>query len=103
MSRVALLSLFFLASVSAEMPRYETKYYLLFTDVPRDQAQEAAVRMSRMAEEYHNRTSAFSGVIRTKLPFYLYRSREDYVAGGGLRGTDGLFNGDALYAVAGER
>src|SRR3954471_7786286 len=98
-----LLLLFFVLSVAAEMPRYETKYYTLFTDVPREQAQEAAVRMSRMAEEYHNRTSAFSGVIRSKLPFYLFRSRENYIAAGGMKGTDGLFNGEALYAVAGER
>lgn len=91
------------ATVSAEMPRYETQYYILYTDVPSEQAQEAALRMSRMAEEYHNRTRDFSGAVRTKFPFYLYQHREDYLAGGGMTGTDGMFNGTALYAVAGQR
>jgi hypothetical protein len=85
------------------MPRYETKYYILYTDVPPEQAQEAALRMSRMAEEYHNRTRDFSGAVRTKFPFYLFQHREDYLAAGGMNGTDGMFNGMALYAVAGQR
>jgi hypothetical protein len=86
-----------------QMQRYETKYYILVTDVPRDQAREAAARMNKMAEEYHNRTRDFSGTIRTKFPFFLYRHREDYLAAGGMEGTGGEFNGHALYAVAGEK
>src|SRR3954454_20869618 len=67
--------------VRAEPPlqRYETKYYILMTDVDREQAQEAAVRMTKMVDEYHLRTRDFAGAIRAKLPFYLYRSRADYV------------------------
>jgi hypothetical protein len=42
-------------------------------------------------------------VISTKFPFYLYQHSEDYLAAGGLKGTAGLFNGSALFAVAGER
>jgi hypothetical protein len=103
MTRAALFLAFFCIAATAEMPRYETKYYILYTDVPTDQAQEAALRMSRMAEEYHNRTSDFSGAVRTKFPFYLYQHRDDYLAAGGLTGTDGMFNGTALYAVAGDR
>src|SRR5215203_1869603 len=45
------------SSVSAqELQRYETQYYILHTDVPSEQAREASLRMSRMAEEYHKRT-----------------------------------------------
>src|SRR5438045_8678589 len=96
-----LFTLLFASSTCvAEMPRYETKYYILYTDVPPEQAQEAALRMSRMAEEYHNRTRDFSGAVRTKFPFYLFQHREDYLAAGGLTGTQGMFNGTALYAVA---
>ncbi len=89
------------AEDAPKLQRYETKYYILVTDVPREQAQEAAVRMNKMAEEYHGRTRDFSGVIREKFPFYLYRNRADYLAGGGIEGTDGVFDGKALYAVAG--
>jgi hypothetical protein len=91
------------AAASAQMPRYETKYYILFTDVPVGQAREAALRMTRMAEEYHNRTRDFSGAIHSKFPFYLFAHRDDYLAAGGVTGTDGEFNGTALYAVAGEK
>jgi len=91
------------ASDTPTLQRYETKYYILFTDVPREQAQEVAVRMTKMAEEYHDRTRDFSGVIRNKFPFYLYVHKEDYIAAGGLAGSSGLFAGDSLYAVAGEQ
>src|SRR5262245_23962356 len=99
---ISLCMLLAARSLAAEpaLQRYETKYYILFTDVPREQEQEVAVRMNKMAEEYHDRTRDFSGVIRNKFPFYLYRHREDYIANGGLAGTDGLFDGEALYAVA---
>src|SRR5205814_2716069 len=103
MRTILLIFLVCVAAANAEMPRYETKYYILYTDVPPEQAQEAALRMSRMAEEYHNRTRDFSGAVRTKFPFYLFQHREDYLTARGLTGTQGMFNGTALYAVAGER
>jgi uncharacterized protein DUF1570 len=87
----------------SELPRYETKYYILCTDVPKEQAQEVGLRMTKMAEEYHARTRDFAGDIRTKLPFFLYQHSADYIAAGGMEGTAGLFDGHALYAVAGER
>jgi len=86
-----------------DFQRYETQYYILVTDVPREQAQEASLRMTKMAEEYHTRTRDFSGAIRQKFPFHLYRHREDYLADGGKPGTSGLFNGTELRAVGGER
>ena len=100
---VLLLAQFAHAENPPTLPRYETKYYILYTDIPPQKAQEVALRMSKMAEEYHNRTRDFAGVISTKFPFYLYRRYDDYVAAGGLKGTAGLFNGSALFAVAGER
>src|SRR5262245_47586979 len=91
------------AALAQNLQRYETPYYILHTDVPRDQAQEAAVRMTRMAEEYHNRTREFSGVITTKFPFYLYRERADYETAGGLPKSAGFFNGEALHAYVGAK
>ena len=54
-------------------------------------AREAAIRMTKMAEVYHDRTQDFSGQIRTKLPFYLFKTEEEYLGAGGMRGTAGVF------------
>ena len=98
-----MLSLMAVTRAPAELPRYETRYYILFTDVPTEQANEVALRMTKMAEEYHARTRDFAGEIHTKFPFYLYSHRDDYIANGGMTGTDGFYNGTVLSAVAGER
>ena len=99
-----MLILICIASANAEMPRYETKYYILYTDITPAEANVVALRMNKMAEEYHLRTRDFSGDIRQKLPFYLYRHMDDYLAAGGRPGSAGQFvEGDALYAVAGEQ
>ena len=50
---------------------YETPYYSIHTDVGRDGAREAEMRMTRMAEEYRQRTRGFGGELRGKLPFFL--------------------------------
>jgi hypothetical protein len=86
----------------AKLQVYQTPYYILHTDLEPDHAREAAIRMTRMAEEYHRRTRDFAGRIRTRLPFYLYRFHRDYYEAGGIRGTAGLFDGTTLRAVAGE-
>src|SRR5439155_13186136 len=39
-----------------------------------------------------NRTKDFSGAIRQKFPFYLFKQEEDYYAAGGARGSAGVFN-----------
>jgi hypothetical protein len=94
----------------AQLKRYETPYYTIYTDIDPDMEKEAAVRMTRMAEEYHQRTKDFSGEITRKFPFYLYRSPVDYYAAGGLPGTAGVFiygiydKTDArLMAIAGQK
>jgi hypothetical protein len=85
------------------MRRIPTKYYQLITDVSPDEAREAAVRMDAMAEEYHQRTRDFSGVIRQRLPLYLFRTKEDYLAAGGLPGSAGMYVSDGrLLAVGGD-
>jgi hypothetical protein len=91
-----------IANDAVKLPIYQTKYYIMHTDLPVPLAREAAIRMTRMAEEYHERTKAFSGVIRQRLPFYLFSKKEDYMLAGGMDKTAGVFTGDALMAVAGE-
>lgn len=86
-----------------DLPKYETKYYVIQTDLDRDGAQEAAVRVTKMAEIYLERTRGFSGLIRAKFPFILFKSVDDYHAAGGPQGSAGVFDGSKLMAVAGEK
>ncbi len=79
---------------------YESQYYMVYTDLGPEEAREAVLRMTRMAEEYHTRTAAFSGAIDHKLPFYLFAHREDYIKAGGRRDTAGVFTGSYLMAAA---
>lgn len=81
---------------------YATPCYLIRTDLDEDEAREAVVRTTRMAEEYRQRTKGFSGRISQRLPFYLFRHEADYIAAGGRAGTVGVFTGEKLMAVAGE-
>src|SRR5690242_10590675 len=93
----------FAKSAPVELKTYETRYYVIRTDLNEEQAKEAAVRMTRMAEEYVRRTQGFSGKITQRLPFYLFRHEEDYEAAGGPAGTAGVFTGEKLMAWAGDR
>jgi hypothetical protein len=101
---VCLLSfcLFFVSPAVAAEPvlkQYESKYYLIHTDLPPLEAREAKVRMTRMAEEYLLRTAGFSGQIQERLPFYLYKNRADYEQAGGIENSGGIFDGQRLIAL----
>jgi hypothetical protein len=94
-------------SARAQMLEYQTKYYTIYTDIDPQEEKEAEIRMTRMAEEYHERTKGFSGQIRSRLPFYLFRSAADYYAAGGTKGSAGVFkyvgNDAKLMAIAGQK
>src|SRR4051812_34030066 len=62
----------------AAMQTYSSPYYTIYSDLEPERVQEALLRMTRMAEEYHERTKEFSGAIRQKFPFYLFRNSDDY-------------------------
>jgi len=87
------------------MPSYEGKYYIIYTDLDETQVREADLRMTRMVEEYQNRTREFAGGIHQKLPFYLFRKEQDYLDAGGLPDTAGIFDpgSQVLMAVAGDK
>ncbi len=82
---------------------YETRYYILHTDLGQDAVREAEARITAVAEMYYARTKGFGGTITRKLPFYLYSNPRDYYAGGGMPGSAGVFDGRRLMAIAGER
>src|SRR3712207_464689 len=94
--RVLIISLLLAATALGQikkmLPKYEGRYYIIHTDLTDDDLKEAELRMSRMAEEYHERTKGFAGDIRSKLPFYLYRNEQDYYAAGGTRDSAGFFD-----------
>jgi len=89
---------------SAKLATHEGKYYVIHTDLSRDEVREADLRMSKMAEEYHERTKDFAGEIREKFPFYLFRNEADFIAAGGKPGSAGVYMNDTrtLMAIAGE-
>src|SRR5439155_6138812 len=108
-SRVVVVAIV-LISVSAaraepQLQVYEGRYYVIHTDLTGDELREAELRMTKMAEEYRNRTRDFSGTIGHKFPFFLYREPDDYYAAGGMKGSAGYFdpNNDTLMAIAGEK
>jgi hypothetical protein len=90
----------------AGMKTYPSPYYIVHSDLDQDRVNEALLRMTRMAEEYHERTKEFSGVIRTKFPFFLFKRAEDYYAAGAPLGSAGVFmvrgNDARLMAIAGD-
>jgi hypothetical protein len=88
---------------AGEMRAYETRYYTIHTDLSADDTKEACIRMTRMFEEYRRRTAGFSGEVRRRFDFYLFQKQADYIDAGGLPRSAGVFTGDTLMAVAGER
>ena len=82
---------------------YETRYYVLHTDLDREAVDDAESRLTAMAEMYYARTKGFGGKITRKLPFHLYSKSSDYYAAGGMPGSAGDFDGEKLMAIAGER
>jgi hypothetical protein len=86
------------------MKAYDTKYYTLYTDMDADTVREACLRVTSMAEEYYRRTKDFSGKVGSRLPFYLFKNKEDYSAAGGPSGSAGVFmhgsGGGKLMAIA---
>jgi len=89
------------------MATYESRYYTIHTDLGPADEKEAEIRMTKMAEEYHARTVAFSGQVTQRLPFYLFRNADDYYAAGAPAGSAGAFivdaSGERLMAIAGEQ
>ncbi len=87
---------------------FTTPYYIMHTDLDDDGAREAWMRMTKMFETYKRRTAGFSGDIRERFPFYLYKNEDDYIAAGGPPDSAGVFihgggEGPRLMAIVGEK
>jgi len=92
-----------LGGAADRLPVYDTPYYVIHTDLPAIEVREISLRMTRMAEEYHERTKEFSGAIRERMPFYVFSRDEDYHAAGGPKQSAGVAMGTRLMAIGGER
>ncbi len=84
----------------AAMKAYPSRYYVIHTSLGIETVREASLRMTVVAREYHRRTRSFAGVIRKKMPFYIFSDRAQYKAGGGPKGSAGAFTGSKLMALA---
>jgi hypothetical protein len=86
-----------------ELLRYDTPYYLVYTDLPPDGAAEAVARMGRLGEVLRLRTRdlGFNGKITARLPFVLYARHADYLAAAhAAPDSAGVFLGERLVAAA---
>ena len=110
MHRLAQLSVIVAVALSvcpawgqARLTRYETRYYILHTDLGSEAAREIETRLSAMAEMYYSRTKQFGGKVTRKLPFYLFSRPQDYYAAVRNAGQRlvGCVNGERLMAIAG--
>ena len=93
------------AAPAPALARYDTSYYVIYSDLDPPVAAEAVVRMKVLADLYRARTRelGFSGRIRARLPVYLFKDRADYLATGAPPESAGAFLGDRLVAAASDR
>jgi len=85
----------------AKLIEYPSQYYIIHSDLDEATVREAAFRITKNAEEYARRCSAFTGTIPQKLPFFLFRNERDYIAAGGPPGSAGVYTHDTLMAISG--
>ena len=92
------------AGGTGKLAKYDTRYYIIHSDLDIDTVREAAARMTAMAETYNERTKGFAGQIRDKLPFYLFGNVLGYHHAGGIPGSAGVFirdeHGQRLMVIA---
>ncbi|MEI7836738.1 MAG: DUF1570 domain-containing protein [Planctomycetota bacterium] len=87
----------------AGMKTYQTRYYILHTDLSPEMVLEAQLRLALMAEEYWSRTKSFGGVIRDRMDFYIFKNHDDYAYAGTPPGSAGVFMGWSLGSKRGGR
>lgn len=92
-----------LAHAEGELKTYQTKYYVLHTDLDEHGVREVTQRITLMAEEYHQRTKGLGRTVAERLPFFMFREAADYYAAGGMPGSAGVYMGVGLMAIADPR
>jgi len=82
------------------LTRYESKYYIIETNLPIARAEFIGTVMDATGKEYDRLFQGFTGVVREKQRVRVFAEREQYVAelervsyAGNVEFTGGLFNG----------
>lgn len=70
------------APADANLQNYPTKYYALHYDLAPDDLREVMLRLTKMHETFHKRTTGYSSELPAKLPAYFYSKPEQYLATG---------------------
>ena len=81
---------------AGEMKQYETRYYLIQTDLDEEGVREARLRVDLLFEAYLKHTSGFTGVMTQKLPILIFTNKSDYAKAAGSFNSSGLYTGQAL-------
>jgi len=71
-------------NVAAKFKKYDTKYYVIFSDLPPEQVETVSARITAVAEDFYQLTKTLgSGKITSRWPLYVIGNRQDYAAAGG--------------------
>ncbi len=86
------------ADEKPELTRYDSRYYIIYTDMVREDAAEYARHMDNVFGEYRKRFAALRPRNREKMNLFLYKDQKSYqltLASGGVDGTNsgGMFVG----------
>ncbi len=77
---------------AGELIEYDTPYYTIRTDMPKDDVREVAVRVTSMHDEYVRIAKPFMTKLPKKMPLNLYCSVKDFIAAGGDPYHGGYFS-----------
>ncbi len=70
-------------AVQAKFKKYDSRYYVVFSDLDAQTTQTAILRVTAVAEEYWGRMKGFGGKITSKYAFYFVGDPAAYAAVGG--------------------
>ena len=86
-----------------KLKTYQSRFYTIHSDMPPQVVQEAMLRLDAMALEYARRLRGFAPRSARRMDFYLFRDPKDYYRAGGMPGSAGVYTGDKLMAIGGNR
>jgi len=79
MSALLLLWVCFALPAAADLKRYTSRHYVIYTDVQRRVAADYARHMDQVFDEYAKRFSTFRRKHEGAMPLYLFRNESDYL------------------------
>ena len=111
----ALLAAVALVSIAAARPEvraadagptlqsYHSRYYLVHTNLTREEAREFGRHMDAIFSEYSQRFSSFRGADRGPMPLFLLRTQQDYIDFMATSGINAQNSGGMYFVVRGNQ